>query len=116
MELSNIVIKEREIYIYIYYYSLFLSYISRAIVGIFAWKTSWMSLYAVGIKYLHDATKVDALYEIVDVRMPDVVAEDKKGLLDPFRLGQRHYQVSEVGESRVHLNHYYRGVAGQRAE
>lgn len=75
-----------------------------------------MSLYAVGIKYLHDATKVDALYEIVDVRMPDVVAEDKKGLLDPFRLGQRHYQVSEVGESRVHLNHYYRGVAGQRAE
>lgn len=75
-----------------------------------------MSLYAVGIKYLHDATKVDTLYEIVDVRMPDVVTEDQKGLLDPFRLGQRHYQVSEVGESRVHLNHYYRSVASQRAE
>lgn len=75
-----------------------------------------MSLYAMGIKYLHDATKVDTLYEIIDVRMPDVVTEDEKGLLDPFRLGQRYYQVSEVGESRVHLNHYYRSVASQRTE
>lgn len=98
------------------YYSLFFPYVSRAIVGVFAWESSRMSLYAVRVKYLHDATKVDALDEIVDVRVPNVVTKDQKRLLDSFGLGQRDYQMSEVGESRVHLNHYDRSVASQRAE
>lgn len=75
-----------------------------------------MSLYAVRVKYLHDTTEVDTLHEIVDVRMPNVVAKDQKGLLDPFRLSQRHDQVSEVGEPCVHLNHNYGSVVSQRTE
>ena len=75
-----------------------------------------MRLYTMGIKYLHNPAKVNTLHEIVDVWMPNVVTEDQKGLLDPFRLGQRYDQMSEVGESSVHLNHYYGSVVGQRAE
>lgn len=75
-----------------------------------------MRLYAVGIKDLHHAAEVDALHEIVDIRVPNVMAEDEKGLLDVSGLSQRYYQVSQVGQTRVHLDHYHGCVAGQRTE
>lgn len=75
-----------------------------------------MGLYTVRIKDLHDPAKVDALHEVVDVRVPDIVAEDEESLLDVLRLRQRYDQVSEISEPRVHLDDYDRSVAGQRPE
>lgn len=63
-----------------------------------------MRLDAVRIKNLHDPTKVDALNEIIDVRIPYVVAKDEKCLLNSFGLRQRNDQVSQVGQSLVDLN------------
>lgn len=75
-----------------------------------------MSLYTVWIEDLHDPTKIDALYEIVDIRMPDVVAKYEKSLLDILSLSKRDDKVSQISEPRVHLNDYNRCVAGQRSE
>lgn len=72
-----------------------------------------MSLYAVRIEDLHDPAKVDALHEIVDVRMPNVVAKYEKGLLDVLSLRQRDDKVPQISEPCVHLNDYNWSVAGQ---
>jgi len=47
-----------------------------------------MSLDAVWIEDLHNPTKVDALHEIVDIWMPNVVAKYEKSLLDVLSLRQ----------------------------
>lgn len=97
-------------------HSLFFTNISRTVVGPLAGERVRMGLYTVRIKDLHNPTKVDALYEVVDIRVPDIVAEDEESLLDVLRLSQRHNQVSQISEPRVHLDNYDRSVAGQRPE
>ena len=47
-----------------------------------------MSLDAVWIVDLHNPAKVDALYEIVDIWVPNVVAKYEKSLLDVLSLRQ----------------------------
>lgn len=97
-------------------HSLFFANISWTIVMIFSWKAPWMRLYAMRVKDLHDTTEVDTLYKIIDIRMPDVVAENEEDLLDALSLSQRDDQVPQVGETCVHLDHYYGGVDGQRTK
>lgn len=75
-----------------------------------------MSLYAVRIEDLHDSTEINALHEIIDIRMPDVMAKHEKGLFDVLRLCQRHDKVPQISEPRVHLDDYNRSITGQRPE
>lgn len=75
-----------------------------------------MGLYAVRIEDLHDPAEINALHEVIDIRMPDVMTEHEKRLLDVLRLRQRHDEVSQISESRVHLDDYDRSIAGQWSE
>jgi len=75
-----------------------------------------MSLYAVRIEDLHDPAKVDALHEIVDIWVPNVVTKYKKGLLDVLSLRQWDDKVPQISEPRMHLDDYNWSVAGQRPE
>lgn len=97
-------------------HSLFFTDISWTIVWPFAGKSTGVGLYAVRIKDLHDPAEIDALHEIIDIRMPDVVAENEEGLFDVLGLRQRHDQMPKISEPRVHLDDYDRSVAGQRPE
>lgn len=75
-----------------------------------------MSLYAVRIENLHDPAKVDTLHEVIDIRVPNVVAKYEKGLLDVLSLRQWDDKVSQISEPCVHLDDYNWSVAGQRPE
>lgn len=75
-----------------------------------------MSLYTVRIEDLHDPAKVDALHEVVDIRMPNIVAKYEQGLFDVLSLRQRDDKVPQISEPRMHLDDYNWSVAGQRPE
>lgn len=75
-----------------------------------------MRLDAVRVEYLDDPAEVDALDEEVYVGAPDVVAEHQEALLDALGLGQRYYEVPQVGQPVVDLDDDDRGVGGQRPE
>lgn len=96
--------------------SLFFANISRTIVGSLARKRARMCLYTVRIEDLHDPAKIDALHEIIDIRMPDIVAEYEKSLFNVFSLRKRDDKVPQISEPRMHLDDYNRCVAGQRSE
>jgi len=75
-----------------------------------------MRLDAVWIKDLHDPAEIDALHEVIDIGMPDIMTEYEKGLLNVPSLCQRHDKMPEISEPRVHLDDDNRGVAGQWTE
>lgn len=97
-------------------HSLLLADVAGTVVGALAGKRGRVRLYAVRVEYLEHPAKVDVLHEKVDVRAPDVVAEDEQGLLDAARLGQRDDEVAQVGQPVVHLDDDDGRVGGQGPE
>lgn len=71
-----------------------------------------MRLDAVRIKDLHDPAKVDALHEVIDIRVPNVVAKYEKGLLDVLSLRQWDDKVAQICEPCVNLDNYNWSVVG----
>lgn len=62
-----------------------------------------MRLHRVRIEYLHDLAEVDALHQIVDVLVVEIVREHKQRALDVARLRQTDDQVSQVRDARMYL-------------
>lgn len=68
------------------------------------------------VEDLRDSAKIDALYEVINIRMPDIVAKYKKGLLDILSLRKRDDKVPQISDPLMYLDDYNRRVTGQRSE
>lgn len=77
--------------------------VSGTILRRFARKRIWMRLNGIRIEYLHGFTKVDHLYEFVNLLVVMIVAEYEQSVLDASCPGQTHYGMPEVHNARVDL-------------
>ena len=90
--------------------------VSWTVIGIFPWESVWMRLNAVRIKYLHNSAEIDTLDKIVDIWIPNIVAEHEKRLFDAFRLGEGNYQMTQIYQPGMHLDNDHRSVRRQGPE
>ena len=82
-------------YIYIIIiYSLLLANVSGTVVGALAGKGPRMRLYTMRIEDLHYPAEVDVLHEIIDIRVPDIVAEHQQRLFYTSGLCKRDDQMA----------------------
>lgn len=84
--------------------SLFFFDVAWAVVGILPGELIWMSLNGMGIKYLQHFAEVDALHQLVDLLIKEVVREHQQHLGYVSDLCQADNQVSQVDDACVHLH------------
>ena len=58
----------------------------------------------------------DILDEIVDILVPDIVAEYEKSFVNTSRIGERLDELAEIFDSVVDLNCYHDSVIGYRTK